>query len=280
MKSVNTYSAVIHPLRNGEHYDFHDYVSAAVRPALDLIPEIKPAWGLVASLFGKEDLIYKRSSASVETKFIVEAGQLRFDIYMMFHRTVDAASYSYDAASKEAAATLREVLDNYKAIASATMSETSALIVNMVEDMAKPRYADAAKALNLTAVVGKLDEANDNFRNLYIERANSLEYSGTMGTMKDIRAQVDKAFRLFTQALDVAYAYGALSGDKDVTEAGRLIDRINAIIDQFKRVLSHRGHSTAKKDGGDDGLDHGTPADADDDIPPALGQAPAAAGIQ
>ncbi|MDR1356587.1 MAG: DUF6261 family protein, partial [Tannerellaceae bacterium] len=183
----------------------------------------------------------------------VEAGQKRYDIFMMFHRTIDAASYSYTAADKEAATILQEILKNYKAIGSATMTETSALIVNMVEDMGKSRYADAAKTLSLTGTVAKLAEANDEFRELYIERANSLEDSEEMGTMREIRAQVDKAFKLFTQALDVAYASGKLSGDKDVTEAGKLIDRINAIIDQFRRVLSHRGHVTGKKeDNGDD----------------------------
>ncbi|MDR1344807.1 MAG: hypothetical protein LBJ39_05580, partial [Tannerellaceae bacterium] len=73
--------------------------------------------------------------------------------------------------------------------------------------------------------------------------------------MSKIRVRVDKAFRVFTQSIDIAYATDKLSGN-DVTAAEKIIDYINAMMDQFERAIAHRGHSTDKKDNNDDEQTH------------------------
>jgi hypothetical protein len=228
-----------------------DYVPSVLADISDL----SPRWNIFYNLFEQEDIIFKKSAKSSETKYIDEANRYRRDLFYMVKRRVSSAALSFDADDREAAERLTEIVDNYKAIGTATMVEVSALITNMVQDLNKPRYTDALTKLGLLAVAGKLEEANERFRELYLERAQNLETAEQAGTMKVIRPKVDKAFSMFTEGLDAIYAAGVISG-KDVTEAGKLIDHINSVIDQFERALAHRGRSVGgKKENADDEIE-------------------------
>ncbi|MDR1356536.1 MAG: DUF6261 family protein [Tannerellaceae bacterium] len=252
MKSIKNYSRMVHLFKNSEHYDFHKYVSDHTLPRISLIPESKPSWMVFHSLFEKEDIIFKRSSKSAETKYINDENQKRHGAFSTIRRKVSAGEISFDPVEKAASILLTEVLDNYKGISTASMVDASALIVNMLQDLGKERYSKAVGALDLTAAVSALEEANDVFRALYEERFQNLETIETQGTMKEIRVQVDKSFKLFTQSVDAVYAAAKLSG-KEAPEAEEIIDYINGAIDQYERVLAHRGHAFAgKKPEGDE----------------------------
>ncbi|MDR1357396.1 MAG: DUF6261 family protein [Tannerellaceae bacterium] len=258
IKSVKNYSRIVTRFRHGEHYDFHEYISDTVEPSLGSVPEVLPAWTAFKTLFQKEDIIYKKSATSNETKYVREAARRRIDIFQMFHHRIDSAKYSFNDVEKDSATKLGEILHNYKGIPSATMSEASALITNMIQDLAGARYATPLGKLGLDAVVSELEKANNEFREIYKERALNLEASEMKGTMKGIRVQVDKSFKLFTQALDVVYALEYMSGKKDISGAGEMIDGLNAIIDQFERILALRGISSGKKGGSDSADDEDT----------------------
>jgi hypothetical protein len=246
MKTVKSYGRVVDLFRNGEHFDFHRFIVAHTSPIIAGAPGSLPLWNVFNNLFHREDIIYKRSSVSIETKYLNEANSARRNAFAVFRGKVNVAAIGLDGAERDAAVILGEILKNYKAIRTASMTETDALIVNMIQDLAKPRYAAAVQTLKLAAVVDKIEETNNSFMSLYEERARNLEDSEEQGTMKEIRPKVDKAFRSFTQSLDVTYSAGKLTGN-DVEVVGDIIDYINAMIDQFERVLAHRGVSMGSK---------------------------------
>jgi hypothetical protein len=247
MKSIKSYATTVRHLKNGEHYDFYEYINDAVKARLSAISGIKPTWSVCHALFEKEDAIFKKSARAVETGYIKEAAAGRYSIYVMIKCNIEAAAHSFDAGEKEAAKKLNEILYNYKHIRKASMMDASALYTNMIEDFRQPRYADAADGLGLTVAVCKLEKANEKFRELYHERSKNLEAGKEMGNMRGVRVKVDKAFKLLVQNIDALYSLGKLAGE-DVSKVGELIDDINGTIDQAERVLSHRGRHASKKD--------------------------------
>ncbi|MDR1344107.1 MAG: DUF6261 family protein [Tannerellaceae bacterium] len=247
MKKVKNYSKVVYVLKNAEHFDFHEYVCDTAKSFLPTIPEMSPTWSALNLLFKEEDVIFKTSARSIETKYIKEAGVKRHDVFMMFSKRVSAGIVSYEKDEKEAATKLKEVLDNYKSINSSPMTETSALITNMLQDLDLPRYSDAVDELEITNVVAKLKAVNDEFREIYMKRAQNLENAEVRGSMTTIRHKVDKALRVFVNDIEMIYISRELSGSKNLADISVLIDNINAIIDQFARILSHRIHPAGKK---------------------------------
>ncbi|MDR1357280.1 MAG: DUF6261 family protein [Tannerellaceae bacterium] len=256
MKTVKNYGRIVDLFRNGEHFDFHRFIVVYANPLITGVPESQPLWNVFHNLFLREDIIYKRSSGSVETKYLKEANIARRSAFAVFRGSVNVAAIGSDGAEKEAAVILTEILKNYKAIRTAPMTETDALIVNMLQDLDKPRYAAAVQTLKLASIIEKIETENDRFMSLYEERARNLENSEEQGTMKEIRPKVDKAFKAFTLSLDITYSSGKLTG-KDVTAAEDIMDYINAMVDQFERVLARRSVSVGKN-GNNDG-------DGDDD---------------
>ncbi|MDR1356254.1 MAG: DUF6261 family protein [Tannerellaceae bacterium] len=263
MKSVKKYVSIVHSFRNGDHFDFYKFISTHINPLISAVPEAQSAWYIFYNLFQQEDVIFKKSLWSIETKYYIsEANIARHNAFSVFRERINTVAGDFDETEKEAAVILTEVLKIYKAIGWASITEVGVLIINMIQDLARPRYAAAVKTLKLESLISRMGEANDKFMNLYEERAKRLEASGATGTMRKIRAQVNKAFKFFTQSLYVVYIEGVLAG-KDVTAAGEIIDYINAIIDQFERVMERIGYWMGKK-GNDNSND-----DSDEPLVPA-----------
>jgi hypothetical protein len=207
-----------------------------------LIPQALTAlWLTLKEEFKREDDIYKHSAMASETKYLNEAHHRRADAFMLIRRSVESASYSLDAAVKAAAVILGEIIHNYKKVPTAPMNEVTALVYNMVEDMRKPRYADAAALLSLTASVGVLEMTNNTFNDLYSERVRNTEMSDVAGTMDDIRLIIDKTFKSFTDGINAFYTTSHLEGTTDANNPyTAFIIYINGFVDQYEHTLARR----------------------------------------
>ncbi|MDR1356165.1 MAG: DUF6261 family protein [Tannerellaceae bacterium] len=251
MKIIKAYLVLLSRLRNNEHYDFFQNIDGFVVKRIKDISEIAALWTPFHTYYIREDDIYKRSAKAIETKYINEIHQRRGAVFMFVRRSIEAALYNFDDKKKEAAVKLTEVNDNYKSAANAAMTEVSALLHNMIEDFRKPRYEAAITTLGLTDAVEKLEELNEEFKNVYAERTQNIEASGEQGTMAEIRPIVDKSFKLFTDAVNSFYAAGNMSGRPDADNPySSIITFINGYIEQYERIYSRRspGFSTGKKD--------------------------------
>ncbi|MDR1344870.1 MAG: DUF6261 family protein, partial [Tannerellaceae bacterium] len=182
MKNVKSYSVTVRMLRNAEHFDLFRFISTHTNPLIGSVPVAQPTWNVFYNWFQKEDIIFKRGAGSIETKYINEANSERHNAFSMFRGSINVAVNSFDAAEKDAAVKLTEILKNYKAIGTASMTEVDALIINMIQELANPRYADAVDKLGLTAIIDNLEETNDKFRKLYEDRAQKLEASEATGS--------------------------------------------------------------------------------------------------
>jgi hypothetical protein len=260
MKVIKKFLVLLRHLRNGEHFDFFWSIIHFLKAVMNFPPALIPLRNVLFTFFDREDDIYKRSLKSFETKFIEEADIKRDNSFVMLRKGIEFALYSEDPDTKRAAETLMEVMDNYKDASRATLGENTSLIINMIQDLEKPRYAGAVSLLGLTETVRKLDENNIAFKELYTERTLNINEQKSQGTMDKARQATDKAFFEFTDAVSVLYKSNELVGKDPVLRKtlSDLIDFINSYVSQYERILARR---SAKYKPGKSG------SDVEDDTP-------------
>ncbi|MDR1937609.1 MAG: DUF6261 family protein [Tannerellaceae bacterium] len=257
MKFVKKFLFLLRSLRNGEHFDFYWSIVDFIKGNNSIPPALTALWKNVVRLFDKEDDIYKRSLKSIETKFIQEADRKRDDSFMMLRRGVEFALYNEDPQIKNGAKTLMEVMDNYKDACRMPFGENTSLIINMIQDLRKPRYAGMVTLLGLTEAVSKLEENNAAFKEIYTERTLNINEQKVQGTMSDIRPQLDKAFFDFTDGLNALYKTNELL-EKNAAmreQLGGMIDFINSYIGQYERIFARRNAKYKVGKPGGDGKD-------------------------
>ncbi|MDR2811349.1 MAG: DUF6261 family protein [Tannerellaceae bacterium] len=263
MKLIVSYLTLIRKLRNAEHFDFFTNIIAYIQTKMLKPAALLPLWALLCQLFDKEDAIYKRDLGSVETKPLNEANEKRKMSFMAFKRGVELGAYDETAALREAAATLMEITDKYANAYKTPMTEISALFFNMIQDLAKPRYAAAIATIGLADAVARLERDNEAFKAIYVERTYNLEEIKSLGTMKDIRRQVDEAAVIFTDSINTFYRTNELMHPVDQEVKAVLEDVItffNSFIHQYETIYSRRNpkyHSGKEEtpslpDGGDE----------------------------
>ncbi|MDR0749204.1 MAG: DUF6261 family protein [Tannerellaceae bacterium] len=259
MKTVNKFHKLIYRVRNGDHYEFYDEIISFVQERIASLGDLLKLWTVFVTVFQKEDDIYKRSQKSAETGDINEANKDRLDQYRLIRGTVETAAFSKDPAVRQAAVKLSLVMNNFKAVSSASMTQASALIKNLIQDLRRPAYAPYVTTLALTAATDALEQYNDAFKALYKEREHSQGEAILEGNMAYIRPLTDKAFTDFTEALDGFYAVAKVSGNTAGMETfGAIIDHINFVIHNYSNIYARI--TGASSDGSKN-----KPGDGDDD---------------
>ncbi|MDR1644521.1 MAG: DUF6261 family protein [Tannerellaceae bacterium] len=232
---------ILHAMRNSEHFGFFEYIVTLCDARQDAFVEIKPLWKALRDLFVKENAIFKYQANAAETGFICKAYVDTYHVFMLIKRTVEAATYDTHPPTKAAAGKLKPILRNYRAVTSAAMNESSALVINLVQEMRSPRNAEAVNALGLAPFTDQLETNNEAFRSLYFARAREREALVAQGNMRHLRPQVNRAFSIFTQTLGSLYITAAIN--RQAAKAGALaeiIEGINAIILQYEHILARR----------------------------------------
>ncbi|MDR1357330.1 MAG: DUF6261 family protein [Tannerellaceae bacterium] len=267
MKAIKSYRTIVNHLKNGEHFDFHDVIVTFVKARELDIPGIFKLWRLFLRNFEKEEVIYKRKSKAVETKYIREVEKKRKDVFMSIKYSVKSALYSDNVKKKEVALVLMEVIDKYKKIPVSPITEITTLVFHMIEELRMPRYSNLAAGLQLSEPVATLEALNERLKALYVERVQHAGEYDNLGTMKKARVSVDRSFRNFTDGINAVYAASLLDGDRgEATQYSDIIDFVNSYIDQYIRI---RSHHTAPRTTAGKGDDEATEPQADDDNDPS-----------
>ncbi|MDR1356514.1 MAG: DUF6261 family protein [Tannerellaceae bacterium] len=254
--AIKVKSRLLNRLRNDEHAALLGSIDILIEANSEALPEIQPLYGNFHRLYREEGGIYKRDATAVETKFIVAVHRTRRAAFILVRRSVEAASYDDDPALRDAAAMLKEVLRNHRSVTTVSMYEVTPLVHNMIEDLRKPRYVAAVTTLGLDAAVGKLEARNEEFRDIYLERAHNREVFDIQGSMEGIRPKVNSAFLDLAGGINAYYLSKRLSGKADAENPYRdIIVSIDGFVEQARLNLERRrrGAHRAKDDPGDVG---------------------------
>ncbi|MDR1644900.1 MAG: DUF6261 family protein [Tannerellaceae bacterium] len=243
MKQITYFLTLARKLRNAEHFDFYSSIIGNIDTKAELPPNLVPLLNKLRRLFQKEDAVYKRSQKHIETKSLYALHKKRKSANMWIRRMVEAATYSNDAEEHEAGLVLMDLMNKYADIHYVPMTEASALIFSMIEDLRKPRYATASVTLNLNAGIDRLAQENDAFKALYSERTYNQEEDKNEGSLHAIRLLVDAAAAEFVDSINVFYRIHKMQrpGDPEVISLlDDIITLFNAYIHQYETILAHR----------------------------------------
>lgn len=229
--------------RNAEHFTFHDNVLAAFTEEMAAELKIGPLRANYAALFRKEDQIYKYNSTEELTKVVKETDKVRDDLFSYLKQVVDANLICPAAAKKAAAEKLALVIKPYRDAGYRPYRENTGLIRNLLGDLQPGDRAASLEVLGLTETVELLKKANDDFNAVSTERADDRLVRDTSEKMRQIRPQVDEAYRAVTEAVNSLYSANELvfHDEGQAQTLGRLIAVINREVNEFQRGLAQRG---------------------------------------
>jgi hypothetical protein len=257
-------------LRNAEHFDFYKNITNHIKTVQLKPASLLPISNTFLNAFEKEDVIYKRFLRQEETRLINEAHGKRKNAYMALKHVVEAASYSDTPQVKSAAGELERILTNYIAIGRSPMTEVSAMIVNLVQDMRLAKYAAAATLVGAEDAIDRLERDNEDFMTLYAGRAYSEESEKEEGSLVEVRRLVDREFTNLCDAISVLYQINEKQQPKDPEVSETLSDIIrffNSFIHQYETIYARRNpnyHAGSDK-----------PSSPDDEHPSGGGDEPA-----
>ncbi|MDR1918967.1 MAG: DUF6261 family protein [Tannerellaceae bacterium] len=229
-------------LRNGEHFQYHwsiiTFLKELLRPSLGLVS----LWNDYESIFQIEYIVYKQNPKAEETKEIKEADEKRDAAFRMLKLSIDAAALSEEAEIQTAGKKLKLVFENYKNAYLKPYLENTALVTNLVQDLKETQHAVYVEQLNLTTAVESLSAKNEAFETIYNERSIEKHEKELLGTMVEIRPQVDKTYRALMDGIQALYASNELVGKNAElhTLLTSIIDTINSYIEQMQYVYKRR----------------------------------------
>lgn len=234
METIKTL-AVTHLLL-ASHYEFHRSAEQLMRQATaealhieTLLPRYKEAIGLEFEIISYNNLL-------TNTQLLRELDKIRGELLSRLTILIDAARYSPIEAEREAGQALRIILSPYRNIARNEYTKETGQLRGLSRDMNTPVAQRHLATLSLTAVERQLSQANIAFADAMQERIateaarpqNLIGYS-----TKDQRKAVDK---LYKQIIEMVNAYALIAPTEEIAA---FISRMNALIDQYKRVLKH-----------------------------------------
>lgn len=181
-------------LRNAEHFDFYDLVCIQIAGKVLQCEILLSEWNIFRGAFEKENNIYKRYVKQNYTRLVRKAHADRKRSYVGLKLLVEAALYNSSPMVQPAAEELMTVLKNHPGIYRAPMSEASAMILNLVQDIKRTKYASSVALVGVADAIGRLNQDNENFMTLFFDRAYSKEEAKLEGRLREVRRLVDCGF--------------------------------------------------------------------------------------
>ncbi|MDX9848535.1 MAG: DUF6261 family protein [Tenuifilaceae bacterium] len=237
---MNAKKINLHQLRNEEHYQFMTEFRDSVTQFNAQTLNIAEGFAQLQTLYAQEleALQVVRKSATTEQLTIADAE--RDALFRGFDDSVKSLLNHFDPAKQQAAARLREVLDQYGNIARKTYDEETAAIGKLLVEATGALAADIA-TLGLTDWIAELDRRNQAFDALMKSRYAETS-ARTELRMREVRLEIDAKYRAITDRLD---ALMIINGDATYEP---FVRELNARVDRYNDIIAQRRGRNAKDD--------------------------------
>jgi len=219
---------------NEVHAQFHESVKTLIEKYGPEALNILQLCLLYFQAFGNELEALLIIMKSEKTEHISEQDRVRDFIFRGFSDTVKGFRNHFDAEYREAANRLWSVFLHYGNITTKTFDAQTAATNDMLREFAKPQMQTALEKLSVKDWCEKLDEENQKFHQLMMQRySESLEK--TTYRMKTAREETDRFYRAIVAQLDNA----VLTGSNDAV-MNEFLTELNTVIKRFKDILAQQ----------------------------------------
>ena len=230
---------------NGAHFAYHTTVLGWAKADATISAKCPKFINPYDTSLAEEDRVMKTSTKSLLSDDIAASDRLRDELYRSYRDMVKAMNGISIPEMAEAAKILQQHIKDYKIDVQAQLDKETGNLLNFTNDL-KGKYAEQVAALNLTNIVDKLAEANEQTAELLRQR-DIENKSREIGATKRVRAEVDEAYR---QLIQVINAYALIEGDADYAD---FIDQMNSLIRRYRQqVLGQTSGNKKPDEGGDE----------------------------
>lgn len=188
-----------------------------------------------------------------ETEEIVKLRKQRKNYFLLLKRSIQNLCNCPEEGKRNAAEVLAFVIwDDRNAHRESHLNSTG-MMTKLVEKLRDEENFPHVVTLGLTATLDALEETNDRFNELNIERSTEAQRRAEAVKTKKIRPLLDDAFRRCTKALEALYTANELIAQDPAVreEVGELINAISALALRLKKTL-HIRQARAKGKAGEE----------------------------
>jgi hypothetical protein len=222
----------LHKPRNEEWFNFFLEFKTFVEKESPETLDIVELYALFLVLFADVDTALEKLRKSSYTATVVSLDGQRDDAIRGLTAAVEAASLHFDPVMRDAANTLKLLWDNYRNLAVKSYNAETGSIVNFIQEL-RGKFAPAIKTLGLTAWVDELENRNNAFEAVVLERNRDNSEKPDLHVL-DLRRKIN---RCYLDMINRIEAQILLRGDDTFAS---FVKQLNTNIDRYIAVLNRR----------------------------------------
>ena len=194
-------------------------------------------WTNFSTHVNNELASFKKDKAYLDTEEIAEKDAEREKPLMFYNALSSAyANFALTPEEKEAGRVIAFAFDQAGYMQRLPYAEETATITQFTNKLRQEPYLSALPVIHMEDAPDVIDEANNAFHELYMERSKENRDRAFAVPMKTLRKNTDEAFNELAKAINALYAVNEMvTNDESKREAlKKLIDDLNAIVVRFQ----------------------------------------------
>ncbi|PID88133.1 MAG: hypothetical protein CSB06_01445 [Bacteroidia bacterium] len=208
------------------HYEFHGELRTMIEKHTPSKLNVEELFESYIPLLEKEDQGLETIYQSDLTAKIAQKNEERGTLYSGIYENVRSLTKHFSPSIVESAERLKIIFRTYGNISKRSYNEATASIDNLTAELMENHYKEL-NTCHLLEWTNILKQSNEDFRNLMKKRNEETAQQRSIN-MRELRAQIDKIYRMMTERIE---ASALLNGEEDYKD---FIAEVNNRISYYK----------------------------------------------
>lgn len=232
--------------KNAQHVQFATDVLAAVTEEVATAQGFASQRSAFATATTAEQDCFKVSRKYVDTTEVASRDSVR-DNVALFYRGIARvnAEYGLTAETRKAGQLVLDLFNNAGDVVRMDYASETATLTDLVGKMRETMYAEALTAIGIESAPDDIEEANDAFNAIYLQRSAAERDRAFAADMKTLRPATDEAFDALAYAINALFAVNEMvtNDEGKRTALTKVIDDVNAIVVRFRKTIGQKSPS-------------------------------------
>lgn len=232
--------------KNAQHVQFATDVLAAVTEEVATAQGFASQRSAFATATTAEQDCFKVSRKYVDTTEVASRDSVR-DNVALFYRGIARvnAEYGLTAETRKAGQLVFDLFNNAGDVVRMDYASETATLTDLVGKMRETMYAEALTAIGIESAPDDIEEANDAFNAIYLQRSAAERDRAFAADMKTLRPATDEAFDTLAYAINALFAVNEMvtNDEGKRTALTKVIDDVNAIVVRFRKTIGQKSPS-------------------------------------
>lgn len=232
--------------KNAQHVQFATDVLAAVTEEVATAQGFASQRSAFATATTAEQDCFKVSRKYVDTTEVASRDSVR-DNVALFYRGIARvnAEYGLTAETRKAGQLVFDLFNNAGDVVRMDYASETATLTDLVGKMRETMYAEALTAIGIESAPDDIEEANEAFNAIYLQRSAAERDRAFAADMKTLRPATDEAFDSLAYAINALFAVNEMvtNDEGKRTALTKVIDDVNAIVVRFRKTIGQKSPS-------------------------------------